>query len=187
VITLPKRLRRRPAERKEMHTVREIIRSLVVMSLLGPMLVLGSAGGTAIAVARSTVAEGLNGSTIGAGLTPTPLTPVSASGRGVWSKAEEVPGTTLLNNRQLCTGPCNQFPSQVNSVSCPSAGNCSAGGYYSSLPYGEPFVVDETRGKWGEGDRGGAAVRRCGRWAHPLNIVPGGRQLRRGGLLGRSW
>jgi hypothetical protein len=53
-----------------------------------------SAGGTAMAVARSTLADGLIGSTIGTGLTPTALTRVSASGRGVWSKAEEVPGTT---------------------------------------------------------------------------------------------
>ncbi len=38
----------------------------------------------------------------------------------------------------------------VNSVSCASAGNCAAGGYYAdSSGHGQAFVVSETNGTWG--------------------------------------
>jgi hypothetical protein len=65
---------------------------------------------------------------------------------GTWRKAEEVPGTAALN----------QFgDAQTVSVSCVSAGNCSAGGYYAGGDdlgdYGPrlPFVVTEKNGTWG--------------------------------------
>ena len=57
---------------------------------------------------------------------------------GSWGNAIEVPGTAGLN------GGGN---AHVNSVSCPTAGKCTAGGYYTdgSLPTGHPqaFVVDQ--------------------------------------------
>jgi hypothetical protein len=66
---------------------------------------------------------------------------------GTWGDAIQVPGTAALN-----TGNAYVF-----SVSCPSAGNCSAGGEYSlnySSPTGEPssepFVVSEVNGTWGD-------------------------------------
>jgi len=41
---------------------------------------------------------------------------------------------------------------QINSVSCPSPGNCSAGGSYGGnvygTAYGQPFVVSEVNGTW---------------------------------------
>jgi hypothetical protein len=61
---------------------------------------------------------------------------------GTWGKAEEVPGTAVLNGGGYAT---------VNSVSCPSAGNCSAGGSYTSAtPATQAFVVSETSGTWGK-------------------------------------
>jgi hypothetical protein len=65
---------------------------------------------------------------------------VSETG-GTWGTAEEVPGTAALN-----TG----VSAQVASVSCSSAGNCSAGGdYLTTAPAGEAFVVKQTDGTWG--------------------------------------
>jgi len=58
--------------------------------------------------------------------------------RGRWRKAEEVPGTAALNIGEYA---------QVTSVSCASAGNCSAGGYYKASGV-EAFVVSEVRGRW---------------------------------------
>jgi hypothetical protein len=59
---------------------------------------------------------------------------------GTWHTAREVPGTATLNQ----TGNA-----EVNSVSCASAGNCSAGGYYKdgSWHY-QAFVVSEVNGTW---------------------------------------
>jgi len=63
---------------------------------------------------------------------------------GKWATAEEVPGLTAISSG----GP----ESALLSVSCRSAGNCSAGGnYYDSNGYGAPFVVAETNGTWGKG------------------------------------
>ena len=60
---------------------------------------------------------------------------------GLWGKAEEVPGTAALN-----TGG-GAF---VFSLSCASAGNCSAGGAYADRAGIQAFVVDETDGIWGK-------------------------------------
>jgi hypothetical protein len=57
---------------------------------------------------------------------------------GTWGTAEEVPGTAALN-----TGG----NAAVQSISCPSAGNCGAGGYYNVG--GSLFVVSEVHGTWG--------------------------------------
>jgi hypothetical protein len=63
---------------------------------------------------------------------------------GVWQTAAEVPGTAALN-----TGG-NAW---VSSVSCASAGNCSAGGSYASssrdaVDRFKAFVVNENGGVW---------------------------------------
>jgi hypothetical protein len=61
---------------------------------------------------------------------------------GHWGKAIEVPGTAALN--------ANGF-AEVDSVSCPSAGNCGASGYYSPRVGGAAaFVVSERNGHWGK-------------------------------------
>jgi hypothetical protein len=61
--------------------------------------------------------------------------------RGHWERAFELPGTTLLNA---------EGNDQVSAMSCPSAGNCSAGGAIStSLSTSTAFVVNERNGRWG--------------------------------------
>ena len=55
---------------------------------------------------------------------------------GTWHTAQKVPGTAALN-----TGG----GAQVQSVSCRSAGNCSAGGWYTdSSRHPQAFVVSES-------------------------------------------
>jgi hypothetical protein len=60
---------------------------------------------------------------------------------GSWGNAIEVPGSTTLNSGGDAV---------VYSVSCATAGTCTAGGYYKvgSGNY-QAFVVDETSGSWG--------------------------------------
>jgi hypothetical protein len=60
---------------------------------------------------------------------------------GTWGDAEEVPRTATLN----AGGEAEPF-----SVSCASAGNCSAGGFYKDASHhSQAFVADETNGTWG--------------------------------------
>jgi hypothetical protein len=59
--------------------------------------------------------------------------------KGTWRSAQEVPGTNSLNT---------EGNAEVYSVSCTSAGNCSAGGYYHSASGYQPFVVNEVKGVW---------------------------------------
>ncbi|MGO9295139.1 MAG: hypothetical protein ACLP52_14910 [Streptosporangiaceae bacterium] len=63
---------------------------------------------------------------------------VASEANGTWHKAIEVPGTAALN-----TGGRKPF-AEVTSVSCPPAGNCAAGGFYTG-GYGvqQAFVTDE--------------------------------------------
>jgi hypothetical protein len=83
-----------------------------------------------------------------------PLADSTGAG-GTWGKAEEVPGTATLNKGNDAT---------INSVSCTSAGNCSAGGYYSdSSGNHHGFVVSQVNGTWGKaeevpGTGGGAEI-----------------------------
>jgi hypothetical protein len=61
----------------------------------------------------------------------------AAAPGGTWGSAREVPGTATLNHRYA----------QVNSVSCASAGNCAAGGFYTdSSQLLQAFVVNERPG-----------------------------------------
>jgi hypothetical protein len=58
---------------------------------------------------------------------------------GTWGTAIEVPGTAALNH---------DGNASITSVSCASAGNCSAGGYYHGPRHYRAFVVSEVNGTW---------------------------------------
>jgi len=76
----------------------------------------------------------------------------AAAAGGTWGPAQVVAGA-------LNTGGF----AQVNSVSCASAGNCSAGGYYTSSAGPTPaFVVSETKGTWGTAHPVAAALNKGG-------------------------
>jgi hypothetical protein len=61
-----------------------------------------------------------------------------------WSNAELIPGSTALNvGNWASLGP--------SSISCPSSGNCTAGGtYLDASGNRQAFVADEANGTWGE-------------------------------------
>jgi hypothetical protein len=71
---------------------------------------------------------------------------------GRWQRAVEVPGLAALNT----DGDGSVYHSGLSSVSCASAGNCSAGGQYQigtvNPAIYEPFVVTETDGTWGSAE-----------------------------------
>ena len=61
---------------------------------------------------------------------------------GKWGPAVEVPGSAALNKGGFA---------ELSSVSCPTAGNCSAGGSYAaSNAATQPLVVTEKNGTWGK-------------------------------------
>ena len=81
---------------------------------------------------------------------------VAASlGGPVWGTAIEVPGTAALNRGGDAV---------INSVSCASAGNCSAAGDYADSSGHQVFVVSQGGGTW-----------------HTAIEVPGTAALNRGG------
>src|ERR1022692_4476195 len=66
---------------------------------------------------------------------------VAAERNGRWGTAIKVPGLAALNKGR---------EAQVDLVSCGSAGNCAAGGYYSYGQIGRRgFVASERNGRWG--------------------------------------
>src|SRR5262245_50856686 len=102
--------------------MRGLIRRAVVVAgaivvLLGPAMGVASAAGGAAAGPRLAAgARALSG--------------------GTWGTAKKVPGSATLN-----TGGS----AAINSVSCASAGNCSAGGFYKdSSGHQQAFVVSQT-------------------------------------------
>jgi hypothetical protein len=67
---------------------------------------------------------------------------VAGEVRGVWGKAQQVPGTAALNKRGFA---------KITSVSCAKAGDCSAGGFYVDASFNiQAFVAGEVRGVWGK-------------------------------------
>jgi hypothetical protein len=61
---------------------------------------------------------------------------------GHWGKAIEVPGTGALNAGGFAG---------VDSVACPSKGNCAADGHFETSSHqSQMFVVNEIAGKWGQ-------------------------------------
>ncbi len=77
---------------------------------------------------------------------------------GTWGRAQQVPGSARLN-----TGGA----AGIVSVSCASAGTCSAGGYYTGRSGTQAFVVSEKNGTWGRAQQ-----------------VPGSARLNTGGAAG---
>jgi hypothetical protein len=79
---------------------------------------------------------------------------------GTWGDAMEVPGTAALNAGEA----------QVTSVSCPTAGNCAAVGYYFNVSTGEQvFVADEVNGTWDDAiEVPGTAALNAG-----VSLIPG--------------
>ncbi len=77
----------------------------------------------------------------GASAAPRALTgPGAAAVGGAWGTAREVPGTARLNKGGTA---------QVTSVSCPSADNCTAGGFYEDgSGVQHAFVVSKVNGRW---------------------------------------
>jgi hypothetical protein len=72
---------------------------------------------------------------------------------GAWSRAIEIPGLGALNQAEIVTPVAS-----VLSLSCSSAGNCAAVGYYTSgdipdgpgVPTYSGFVASERNGRWGK-------------------------------------
>jgi hypothetical protein len=101
--------------------------------------VLRASGVAAVLTAASAMAGGAGLPAAAAAPTPTAIAS-AVNSAGTWGKAIEVPGTAALN-----TGN----DAEVLSVSCPSPGNCSAGGYYYSRRFRtQAFVVSEKHGAW---------------------------------------
>ena len=66
---------------------------------------------------------------------------LAAVSGGTWGTAEQIPGLAALSHGQA---------TEVRSVSCGSAGNCSGGGGYATDPsHGQAFVVSQVNGTWG--------------------------------------
>jgi hypothetical protein len=64
---------------------------------------------------------------------------------GTWGKAQPVHGLRALNAGGQA---------RINALSCGSAGNCSAGGYYTDRSHHtQAFVVTETDGTWGTAEQ----------------------------------
>ena len=82
---------------------------------------------------------------------------------GGWGTAVEVPGTAALNAGDQA---------QLYSMSCPSSGNCAAGGWYTDASgHEQAFVVDETGGVWGNAiEVPGTAALNTGRVAQVVSV-----------------
>ena len=67
---------------------------------------------------------------------------------GVWGPAKPVPGIAALTH-SASSNPSGD--AQATAISCPVAGNCAIGGFYSSVAGGTPsFVATERNGSWGK-------------------------------------
>jgi hypothetical protein len=88
---------------------------------------------------------------------------VASEKNGSWGTAEEVPGSAILNKGVY---------DQVSSVSCATAGNCSAGGFYTdSHGAFQAFVVTQTNGTWGHAEEvPGTAALNKGGWAQANSV-----------------
>jgi hypothetical protein len=65
---------------------------------------------------------------------------VETEKNGAWGTAIEMPGLAALNTGLIA---------QETSLSCTSAGNCAAGGYYTGGSGEQAFVINQTGGAWG--------------------------------------
>src|SRR5215470_17722527 len=99
------------------------------------------------AMSRSRIMMALAGAAAAWCAAPLPVAHAAqaAGGGAAWGKAIEVPGLAALNAGGTAL---------VVSVSCASAGSCTAGGYYQGGHYhGQAFVVSQRRGRWGSAIR----------------------------------
>jgi hypothetical protein len=81
---------------------------------------------------------------------------------GVWRRAIEVPGLGALNTAGK---------GEVSSVSCASAGNCAAGGYYGVRLGTRGFVAVERNGRWGRAIAvPGLATLTAGGWSEVTSV-----------------
>jgi hypothetical protein len=74
------------------------------------------------------------------GAGPVAISAGAVRAAGPWGRAIEVPGLGALSNGKAA---------QVFALSCPSPGNCSAGGDYRSHGRRQGFVASEKNGRWG--------------------------------------
>lgn len=76
----------------------------------------------------------------------TPQAYVLSQSHGDWGRPQEVPGMTALG--------ASQDYAFVTSVSCWSAGNCGAGGYYYNwgTGHGQLFVASQRDGRWAKAE-----------------------------------
>jgi len=89
---------------------------------------------------------------------------VAGETNGAWHSGIEVPGTAALNQGG---------DAEVNSVSCGSAGNCSAGGFYTdSTVHSQAFTAGETNGTWHTAKQvpGTATLNQGGGGAHLISL-----------------
>ena len=68
---------------------------------------------------------------------------IASQVNGKWGSAREVPGSAALNTNGSAV---------VTSVSCATAGNCSAGGTYAVHSGWQAFVVSQVNGRWGNAE-----------------------------------
>jgi cytochrome c551/c552 len=134
------------------------------------------------AVAAAVVGAGLltGASAAAAGTRGGGAARAAASG-GTWGMVQQVPGLATLN-RGGSAG--------ISSVSCPSAGNCTAGGNYAdSVDRSQAFVVSETNGTWGKAKEvPGTAALNTGDFGGmgPLSCPSAGNCSASGGYLARG-
>src|SRR5215469_7805430 len=110
------------------------------------------------------------GLVVGAGLPATGATPATVGERataaasgGSWGMAQEVPGLAALNAGGHA---------EVTAVSCASAGNCAAGGWYRDSSHNShAFVVEEAGGSWGSVQRvPGSSALSAGEFSEILSV-----------------
>lgn len=78
----------------------------------------------------------------GATITMAAAGPAGAAAAGGWAKAAVLPGSAKLAQNGADGG----------AVSCPSAGNCTAGGTYFPASGDQVFVISERNGRWGHAE-----------------------------------
>ena len=96
----------------------------------------GSPGATAVSVSCGAAGDCSLGGSYYAHTSGIEQAFVASETGGIWAAAQQLPGAAVLSPGQSAA---------IESVSCPSAGNCGAGGYYPGPPSGQQaFVADET-------------------------------------------